>query len=94
MKKVILYTMKGCSHCDDMKESLKKSKIKFIGRDIDKYKKEYDLFVEATGNEFIPAFMLLSVNEKNETSDVVLMVPDDDFEDINEAMVKVKQYLK
>ena len=69
-------------------------KIKFIGRDIDKYKKEYDLFVEATGNEFIPAFMLLSVNEKNETSDVVLMVPDDDFEDINEAMVKVKQYLK
>ena len=42
MKKVILYTMKGCSHCDDMKESLKKSKIKFIGRDIDKYKKEYD----------------------------------------------------
>ena len=34
MKKVILYTMKGCSHCDDMKESLKKSKIKFIELDL------------------------------------------------------------
>lgn len=41
MKKVIVYTMKGCRHCDDMKKMLKDSKIEFTPRDIDVFKNEY-----------------------------------------------------
>tara|TARA_R110002153_G_scaffold86356_4_gene214625 strand:- start:483 stop:767 length:285 start_codon:yes stop_codon:yes gene_type:complete len=93
MKKVIVYTMKGCRHCDDMKKMLIESKIKFTSRDIDKYKKEYDLFVQATESEFIPAFMLLTLEEGNKTSNIQLMVPDEDFDDLDEALIKVKRYL-
>ena len=94
MKKVIVYTMKGCRHCDDMKKMLKDSKIEFTPRDIDVFKNEYDLFVQATDSEFIPAFMLLTVEKGNKTSNIKLLVPDNDFEDLDEALVKVKRYLK
>jgi glutaredoxin len=93
MKKVILYSMKGCPWCLEMKNKLKESKIKFIERDIDKHKEEYDLFVEATGNDFVPAFMLMTLEEGDATN-VNLLAPDRDYEDINEALIKVKQYLK
>ena len=93
MKKVIVYTMKGCRHCDDMKKMLIESKIKFTSRDIDKYKKEYDLFVQATDREFIPALMLITLEEDNKTSNIQLMVPDEDFDDLDEALIKVKRYL-
>ena len=86
--------MKGCRHCDDMKKMLKDSKIEFTPRDIDVFKDEYDLFVQATDSEFIPAFMLLTVEGGNKTSNIKLLVPDDDFEDLDEALVKVKRYLK
>ena len=94
MKKVIVYTMKGCAHCDDMKKMLTEAKIKYTSRDIDKYKKEYDLFVQATDSEFIHAFMLLTLEEGNKTSNIQLMVPDEDFDDLDEAVIKVKRYLK
>ena len=61
--------------------------------EIAKFEKEYDLFVEATGSEYIPAFMLLNIGKNNKTSDVKLMVPDDDFDDLDEALYKVRRYL-
>lgn len=85
--------MKGCRHCDDMKKMLSKSKIKFTSRDIDKYQKEYDLFVQATDSEYLPAFMLITLGEGNKTSNIQLMVPDEDFDDLDEALIKVKRYL-
>jgi glutaredoxin len=92
MKKVIVYTMEGCEWCSKMKKSLREEKIKFIERDIEKYQEEYDLFVEATGNEYVPAFMLLEVDNDN-YSNVKLLTPDVDYQDINEAIIKVKEYL-
>tara|TARA_R110000868_G_scaffold314031_2_gene575009 strand:- start:1648 stop:1902 length:255 start_codon:yes stop_codon:yes gene_type:complete len=84
--------MKGCPFCDEMKDMLKESKIDFNERDIDEYSEEYDKFVEATDNEFIPAFMLLD-SEGVEVKEAVLMAPDRDFDDIHEALKKVKMFL-
>lgn len=92
MKQVVLYSMKGCPFCDQMKDLLKESQISYIERDIDDHEREYDNFVQATGNEFIPAFMLIE-HEDEEVLDVKLMAPDRDFEDINEALEKVKQFV-
>jgi len=92
MKQVVLYSMKGCPFCDQMKDLLKESKISYIERDIDDHEREYDNFVEATGNEFIPAFMLIE-HKGEEVLDVKLMAPDRDFEDIHEALEKVKQFV-
>jgi len=92
-KKVILYSMKGCPHCVEMKNILNGANIKFSDRDIDKYQDEYDLFVEATGNEYIPAFMLLTFDEKKNASNVELLTPDRDFDDLPQALDMVKRYL-
>ena len=92
MKKVILYTMKGCPWCQMMKDELKEARVKYIERDIDDHKDEYDIFVEATSNDYLPAFMLITIN-KGESSDVKLMAPDRYFKEISEAVEKVKNYL-
>ena len=61
MKKVILYTMKGCPWCQMIKDELKEARVKYIERDIDDHKDEYDLFVEATSNDYLPALMLITL---------------------------------
>ena len=92
MKKVILYTMKGCPWCQIMKDELKEARVKYVERDIDDHKDEYDILVEATSNDYLPALMLITIN-KGESSDVKLLVPDRDFQEISEAVEKVKNYL-
>lgn len=98
MKKVILYTMKGCPHCHDMKEMLDENNVIYSERDIDEYEDEYNLFVEATDNEFIPAFMLLELDLINEEiqdkpKQVQLLAPDRDFQELEEALELVKRFL-
>ena len=39
-KKLVVYSMKGCIHCESFKQKLKENKIKFINRDIEKYEEE------------------------------------------------------
>ena len=58
-KLVILFTMEGCPYCVQMKEQLTESNISFVERDIRKYEEEYEMFVEITENEFVPAFMIV-----------------------------------
>jgi glutaredoxin len=94
MKITVLYTMKGCPFCGMIKEELEKNEIIFVERDIHENEEEYDKFVEVTNNEFIPAFMLLTINENEEATDVTLIAPDRDFQDIHEGVEMVKNYLK
>lgn len=98
MRHVILYTMKGCPHCSDMKEMLDENNVIYSERDIDEYEEEYNLFVEATDNEFIPAFMLLELDLINEEiqdkpKQVKLLAPDRDFQELEEALELVKRFL-
>lgn len=93
MKVTVLYSMKGCPYCDMIKEEFKKNNIFYIDRDINENEKEYDTFVEATGNEYVPAMMLLTLDDKDEATNVKLIAPDRDFEDIYEGLEIVKTYL-
>lgn len=86
MKKLVVYTMKGCPYCEDFKKILKEQKIKFVNRDIDKHSDEYDLFVSIT-NEYVPSFMI--VDEENpEKSEV--FAPELHFSDLDEALKLIK----
>ena len=79
LKLLIVYTMEGCSWCEKFKDLLKRSRVKYKERDIDKFK-------EATQNEFVPAFMILDV----ETEKAELFAPDRDYQDLDEALMIVK----
>ena len=93
MKVTVLYSMKGCPYCDMIKEEFKKNDIYYIDRDINEIEKEYDTFVEATGNDYVPAMMLLTLDDNDEATNVKLIAPDRDFEDIFEGLELVKNYL-
>lgn len=91
-KVAVLFTMKGCPFCVELKEMLEKEDIFFVDRDIDDYEEEYNLFVEATGNDYLPAFMLIETPSSNEPKSE-LFAPDRDFQDINEGFEIIKNFL-
>jgi len=93
MKVAVVYTMKGCPFCTMIKEELEKEEIPFIERDIQEYEEEYDEFSKVTENDYVPALMLLTLDENDEASDVKLLAPDRDFEDIYEGVSMAKEYI-
>lgn len=93
MKVAIVYTMKGCPFCGMIKEELEKEYIPYIERDIQEYEEEYDEFSKVTENDYVPALMLLTLDENDEASDVKLLAPDRDFEDIYEGVSMAKKYI-
>jgi glutaredoxin len=93
MKIVVLYTMKGCPFCNMIKEELNKEDIIYVERDIDEFDEEYQEFSETKQNEFVPAFMLLTIDDEDNATDIKLMAPEDDFNDIYEGVEKIKEYL-
>jgi glutaredoxin len=90
-KIAVVFTMKTCPHCQTFKKMLKEEDIEFIERDIDEFEEEYDLFVEATGNDFVPAFMLIE-NPESEKPNTGLFAPDRDFEDIEHGLEIIKEF--
>ena len=59
MKHLVVFTMKGCPHCGDFKTMLEENNITFYEHDIDEHNEEYEMFVQITENEFVPAFMVI-----------------------------------
>jgi glutaredoxin len=94
MKKVLVYTMKNCPYCINVKKMLKENKIDFLERDIEEFQDEYSRFVKKTKNDYLPAFTLLEMNEdKKEIIDMKFLLPDESFKDIKEAVEKVSKFL-
>lgn len=90
-KIAVVFTMKGCPHCEILKEMLKESGVEYVNRDIDEYEDEYNLFVEATGSDYVPAFMLIE-NTESETPTTGLYIPERDFNDVEEAKTIIKEF--
>ena len=90
MKSILLYSEDGCPWCTDLKNQLTENNIKFLVRDVQKYAKEWELVVTLTENEYVPSLCIIDHTSKEKT----YVVPDRDFEDINEAIDKVKNILK
>jgi len=82
--KVKIFTMKGCSHCDNLKKQLKENNVDFVGIDIDENKKLYDSFSKKVENEFLPAVVI------GKTA----FLPDKSFNTIEEAVVLIKNHLQ
>ena len=92
MKVVILFSMKSCPHCVHIKELFDEHNIPYVDRDIHEYEDEYEEFVRVTENEYVPAMMLLTLDEEENASNVRLLAPDRDYEDIFEGVEMVKKY--
>ena len=80
---VILFTMKGCEHCDHLKKILNERKISFIEKDIDKNKKVYDDFSKAVKSDYLPAAL---IGKK-------AFIPDKSFKTMVQAGSLIENYL-
>ncbi len=85
--------MEGCPYCVQMKDQLNESNIDFVERDIEEHKDEYDMFVEITENEFVPAFMIV---ESPDTDDhkSYLYAPERDYNEIEEGVAIIKEHFE
>lgn len=92
-KLVIIYSMKGCPHCTTFKQMLKDNDIEFYDRDIDEYSNEFDMFVEITGKDYVPAFMLVDESESDEPIPM-LFAPEVDFNELEEGIQIIQKFLK
>jgi len=90
-KLVVVYTMKSCPHCVDFKEKLDESEIDYVDRDIFEFEEEYELFVKATDNDFVPAFMLIE-DFDGENPKTSLYAPDQGFDNIENGLQIIKEF--
>jgi glutaredoxin len=88
---VVVYTMQGCPHCVDFKEMLQKEGIDFVDRDIEENDEEYQVFVEVTKNDYVPA--LLIIEEGDESYKSFLYAPERDYNELTEALDIIKKHL-
>lgn len=89
-KIVVLFTMKGCPFCDEMKDKLIAEGIEFYDRDIEEFQDEYDIFVEITENEYVPSFMI--IEEPDGDSKTHLFAPDRDYQGIDDGVNIIKEH--
>lgn len=89
---VIVYTMKGCPFCVEFKEILVKEQIDFFDRDIDEHEDEYNMFTEITGNDMIPALLIIEGNGKEHKS--FLYAPEKNYNELTEALQIIKEHRK
>ncbi len=87
---VVVYTMKGCPFCEDYKKMLEEENIEFFDRDIDEFEEEYELFVEITNNEMIPAMLIIEGDDKDYKS--FLYAPERYYNELVEALDIVKKH--
>jgi len=76
-----------------IKEELDKENILYLERDIHDHEEEYDEFTKVTENDYVPALMLLTLDEEDNATNVQFLAPERDFQDIYEGVEKVKGYV-
>ena len=82
-RKIIMYTMKSCGYCAQMKKALKEAEIEVETRDKDEWKEEWDKVKAITRSAVFPTF----------TIGKEYILPNRDFQNPNEA-VQTLQYYK
>ena len=55
---VVVFTMKGCPHCDELKKILVEKKITFTEKDVDDNEEIYNKFSKAVDSEYLPAILI------------------------------------
>ena len=89
---MIVYTMKGCPFCTDFKDMWTNEGIEFFDRDIDDYDEEYQLFMEVTDNDMIPALLIIEGDGKEHKS--FLYAPERDYDELTEALSIIQEHRK
>lgn len=84
--------MKGCPYCETIKTQLNENQIDYYERDINENEKEFDMFVNIVGSDYVPAFMIVEDSE-SENPKPHLFSPENDFNTIEEGVEIIKNFI-
>ena len=84
--KPIVFSMKGCPHCDNLKSQLKESNIEFKEIDVDQSENEvlYESFSKKVESDYLPAIV---IGKK-------AFLPERTFKKIDDAVILIREYLR
>jgi glutaredoxin len=86
---VVVFTLNGCSHCIDLKDKLNDMSIPFTEIEITNNQKLWDKVVNQTGHNVLPTIFI----KKQNTDTGPVLIPGKDFNNVNEAIPKIKIHL-
>ena len=89
-KKVFVYTMFGCPYCAELKDMLDEEGIVYTDRDCDEYEMQYEILKNKTDNDYVPAIEI----RDDEKMVKRFLVPERDFEELEQAVELIKKYIK
>ena len=82
MKKVIIYSQDGCSHCEELKNLLEQNGIAFSISDIDEKKEDWEVISENSGVEYVPQVLMVDTTDESGK----ILAPDRDFDEVSECL--------
>lgn len=89
----VLFTMRGCSFCEQFKNMLTESNINFYEKDIDDDFEDYEMFKSIVDSDYIPAIMIVTNPDKDENTVVEYFAPEKNYDTLDEALEIVKSRL-
>jgi len=90
MKKLILFTLNGCSHCNSLKNRLNDIGIGYIDVDVDENQSVWDLVVKEINYEYFPTVLITHEDDDEGT----IYVPSVDYKTEDEIIEIITKKIK
>jgi glutaredoxin len=89
MNEIIVFTLKGCGHCVDLKKELNNLNIPYSEIEVESNKEIWDSVVKQTGHNSLPS-VYISIAGGEEGP---IFVPERDYKDRDDLIEKIKMYI-
>jgi glutaredoxin len=91
MKKILVFTLNGCVHCQELKEKLTELSIPFDDVEITLNRKLWDYVISQTGYDLLPTVFIKDGNDGSG----LIYTPGRDFQSNDEIIKIIKnQYME
>ena len=89
MKKLIVFTLNGCSHCESLKNRLTSLSYPYSEIEISNNQSIWDQVVEQTGHNLLPTIYIT----QDDSDEGMVFVPGRDHKNEDEAIQIVEKYI-
>ena len=86
---IIIFTLNGCGHCQNLKYRLTELTIPFMEIEISLNEKIWNQVIEQTGHNVLPTIFI----KKGDTDDGPVYVPGRDYKDEDEIVEIIKSHV-
>ena len=89
-KKLFLFTLNGCHHCEESKKILRNKKINFTELEITKYDVLWKEIIKQTEQDYVPTVFI----QEDIDGSGIIFTPINDYSDVNEMIKLIESQIK